>query len=51
MSGRRVIVVAGMFEKMASGGFEMLALFFVIIMAFTLIWGYLSVSGVRGRRF
>lgn len=47
----KVMVVVEMFEEMASAGFETFALFFVIIVAFILIWGYLSVSDVRGRRF
>ncbi|MDH5375456.1 MAG: hypothetical protein OEZ21_08090 [Candidatus Bathyarchaeota archaeon] len=40
-----------MFEEMASAGFEMLALFFVIIMAFILVSGSFSVSSGRRRRF
>ena len=40
-----------MFEEMASAGFKMLALCFVIIMAFILVWGYFSVSSGRRRRF
>jgi len=38
------------FEGMASGAFTMLAVFFVFILAFLFVWGYLTLSHERKRR-